>query len=331
MDSATYSASSRLQAAGLQPAIALFEDAARSVLPRAPQPIAIADHGAANGYNSLLPVNTAIRVLRGRTCSDRAILVVHTDVAENDFSALFATLADDPDSYLKKEQAVFASSVGRSFYQQILPANSIALGWSSWAVHWLSRIPMPVPDHAGLPTAPMMRCGAPTPGRPPRTGMSSSRSAAANHSPAAGSWCWPWPWSPTVVRATAPPSTPSWPDCADWSTTVSSPPRRPAACRCPSMARDEKDFGPVRPSGRFEGLSIEHLELFNAEDRFWAQYRLDNDASAFAAKWAGFPGPPSFRRSPPPSTAASAITRAAGFVERLEALVATELAGRLNR
>ena len=38
----------------------------------------------------------------------------------------------------------------------------------------------------------------------------------------------------------------------------------------------------------FAGLSIEHLELFNAEDRFWAQYRLDNDASAFAAKWAGF-------------------------------------------
>ena len=93
MDSATYSASSRLQAAGLQPAIALFEDAARSVpLPRAPQPIAIADYGAANGYNSLLPVNTAIRVLRGRTRSDRAILVVHTDVAEVALVAIEALL-----------------------------------------------------------------------------------------------------------------------------------------------------------------------------------------------------------------------------------------------
>ena len=96
----------------------------------------------------------------------------------------------------------------------------------------------------------------------------------------------------------------------------------------PSMARDEKDFrAPFAPSGRFEGLSIEHLELFNAEDRFWAQYRLDNDASAFAAKWAGF-----LRAAIFPSLAAAldggvGDARAAGFVERLEALVATELAG----
>ena len=94
----------------------------------------------------------------------------------------------------------------------------------------------------------------------------------------------------------------------------------------PSMARDEKDFrAPFAPSGRFEGLSIEHLELFNAEDRFWAQYRLDNDASAFAAKWAGF-----LRAAIFPSLAAAPRRRRrrspAGFVERLEAMVATELA-----
>ena len=267
-------------------------------------------------------------MLRGRTRSDRAILVVHTDVAENDFSALFATLVDDPDSYLKKEQAVFASSVGRSFYQQILPSNSIALGWSSWAVHWLSRIPMPVPDHVQVSYS-----------ADDEVRRAYARQAAEDWhefvafrgrelAPAAGWWCWPWPWSPTVVRVTAPPSTPSWPDCADWSTTVSSPPRRPAACRCPRWPATRRTFG-LRspPSGRFEGLSIEHLELFNAEDRFWAQYRLDNDASAFAAKWAGF-----LRAAIFPSLAAAldggvGDARAAGFVERLEALVATELAG----
>ena len=151
MDSATYSASSRLQAAGLQPAITLFEEAARTVpLPRAPQPIAIADYGAANGYNSLLPIGAAIAIVRERTRPDHAILVAHTDVAGNDFTALFATLAEDPDSYLKKDAATFASAVGRSFYTQILPSQSIALGWSSWAVHWLSRIPMPIPDHVQI-------------------------------------------------------------------------------------------------------------------------------------------------------------------------------------
>ena len=103
MDSATYSASSRLQAAGLRPAITLFEEAARTVpLPRAPQPIAIADYGAANGYNSLLPIGAAIAIVRERTRPDHAILVAHTDVAENDFTALFRTLDEDPDSYLEE-------------------------------------------------------------------------------------------------------------------------------------------------------------------------------------------------------------------------------------
>ena len=82
MDSGSYSASSRLQAAGLQPAIKLFEEAAEVVpLPRPPQPIVIADYGAATGHNSLLPVGAAIAVLRKRTRPEHSVLVAHTDLA----------------------------------------------------------------------------------------------------------------------------------------------------------------------------------------------------------------------------------------------------------
>jgi len=96
----------------------------------------------------------------------------------------------------------------------------------------------------------------------------------------------------------------------------------------PSMARDEKDCrAPFAPSGRFEGLSIEHLELFNAEDRFWAQYRLDNDATAFGAKWAGFLQAAIFPSLVAALDGGIADARAAGFMKRLEALVAAELAG----
>ena len=97
MESATYTASSRLQAAGLLPAIALFERTAAEVpLPTPPQPIVIADYGAATGHNSLKPMSAAIEVLRRRTRHDHAILVAHTDVPDNDFTALFRTLAEDP-------------------------------------------------------------------------------------------------------------------------------------------------------------------------------------------------------------------------------------------
>src|SRR6187549_3441758 len=122
MDSTSYTASSRLQAAGLDAAMALFEKAAAAVpLPKPPQPIVIADYGAASGHNSLLPVSAAIAVLRKRTRHDHSLLVVHTDLPDNDFTAMFQTLTDDPDSYLRKDAATFASAVGRSFYTQILP------------------------------------------------------------------------------------------------------------------------------------------------------------------------------------------------------------------
>jgi S-adenosylmethionine-dependent carboxyl methyltransferase len=41
---------------------------------------------------------------------------------------------------------VFPCAVGRSFYEQILPLSSVTLGWSSWAVQWLSRVPALIPD-----------------------------------------------------------------------------------------------------------------------------------------------------------------------------------------
>src|SRR5208283_487279 len=146
--SPTYTQSSRLQAAGLPRAIALFERIAEQVaLPTSPQPIIIADYGAANGRNSLKPMSAAIAVLRRRTRHDHAILVAHTDVADNDFTALFRTLADDPESYLHLDTATFASAIGRSFYGQIVPSKTVNLGWTSWATQWLSRMPCEVHDH----------------------------------------------------------------------------------------------------------------------------------------------------------------------------------------
>ena len=53
---------------------------------------------------------------------------------------------NDPDSYIS-QPAVFPMAVGRSFYHQLLPDNSVTLGWCSWAVAWLSRAPDVIPDH----------------------------------------------------------------------------------------------------------------------------------------------------------------------------------------
>ena len=94
-------------------------------LPELPQPIAIADHGAATGYNSLLPIGAAITVLRTCTRADHAILVAaHTDLPDNDFTALFTTLTGGSGQLpglLTRPPSPPRS--GRSFYQQILPSE----------------------------------------------------------------------------------------------------------------------------------------------------------------------------------------------------------------
>jgi SAM dependent carboxyl methyltransferase len=142
-----YNRSSHVQAAGLSPAVPLLEQAARMVpLAADPQPVVIADYGSSEGHNSLGPLAAAISRLRERVGPERAISVVHTDLPENDFTALFRMLAADSNSYLCGDPAVFTSAIGRSFYEQILPANSVTLAWSSWAVQWLSRVPAPIPD-----------------------------------------------------------------------------------------------------------------------------------------------------------------------------------------
>lgn len=285
-----YTEASRLRAAGLTPAIALFESAAAQVpLPEGSQPIVIADYGAANGHNSLRPISAAIRVLRRRTRHDHAILVAHTDVPPNDFTALFHTLSDDPESYLHQDAATFTSAIGRSFYGQIVPSKTVNLGWTSWATQWLSRMPCEISDHVHI------------------SGSSDGRARAAYADQAARDWHnfvafrgrELAPEGRLVVLTLAADED----DTAGFATLLeavvealdeharSGLVRRDEVHRMaiPTFPRAEKDFrAPFSPSGRFEGLVIEHLETFNAEDRFWGRYRMDGDADAFGAQWAAF-------------------------------------------
>ncbi len=95
----------------------------------------------------------------------------------------------------------------------------------------------------------------------------------------------------------------------------------------PVVGRRAADLlAPFAPSGRFEGLSVEHLDVSDAEDRYWHQYRSDHDAQAFGACWAGFLRASSF------ATLADALDGGRGdgrrqeFFDRLESGVAARMA-----
>jgi len=322
-----YNRSSQVQAAGLSPAVPMLEWAAKKArIPEASQPIVIADYGSSQGHNSLVPIGAAIDVLRKRIGPERAISVVHTDLPENDFTALFQTLLSDPNSYLHKYVAVFASAIGRSFYEQILPSESVTLGWSSWAIQWLSKVPGSIPDQVQV---------AFSKDEPTR---------AAFHKQSAEDWrsfllargrelCpggrlavltmaleddGNFGYSPLVKALYA-----ALKDLLESGFIGEEEFRRMVI---PTVGRSRADLlAPFDAEGRFGGLRVEEAEVFIGEDHIWAEFERNGDRRAFGAQWTAFA-----RGSVFPTLArgldGGGNARAAEFMDRLEAGTAARLA-----
>ncbi|MES2221982.1 MAG: SAM-dependent methyltransferase [Acidobacteriota bacterium] len=327
-----YNRSSRVQAAGLSPALPMLQRAAQTAaLPADTQPVVLADYGSSQGRNSLAPMNAAIDALRQRIGPDRPISVIHTDLPQNDFSALFHTLNNDPNSYLQTQSAVFASAVGRSYFQQILPPASVTLGWSSWAVQWLSRVPGIIPDQVQISFS------------------HDPAARAAFSAQAAEDWqtflkrraCELMPGGKLVVLTMsvdddgnfgyAPLVRAIYATLLDLvqSGLVTSDEARHMAI--PTVARSRADFlAPFERNGRFAGLLVEELETFDGEDGIWLDYQQHKDATQFAAQWAAFS-----RASVYPTLAGNlesgGASRVVDFCDRLEAGTAARLAAAPER
>jgi hypothetical protein len=263
---------------------------------------------------------------------DRAISVVHTDLPENDFPVLFQTLNNDPDSYLRGDPAVFAMAVGRSFYDQILPSNSVTLGWSSWAAHWLSRCPGPIPDQVQAIFS-----------QDAATRAIFGRQAAEDWerflSMRERELC---PGGRLVVLAMA----------ADYrgelgqralvnaiygalSDLVESGFLREeemARMAIPSMARTRDEFlAPFAAGGNVASLCVEEMEIYLGEDYFWTAFEQTADAQAYGAKWAAFSRASAFPSLAKNLDAGADGARSAAFFQQLEAAMARRVATRPER
>jgi hypothetical protein len=328
-----YNRNSRVQASGLRPALPLLERAAQAAaLPAGTAPVVIADYGSAAGHNSMLPMSTAIAVLRRRAGDDRPISIVHTDVPGNDFSGLFQALQNDPDSYRHATTGVYSSAVGQSFYEQILPSQSVSIGWSSWAVQWLSRTPATIPDQV-------------------QVSFSKDAAARAAYARQADE---DWraflshrdqelrPGGQLVVITMA---------LSDDGKFGYEPllaaiyggllnlvgegfigEAEVERMVIPTVGRRRVDFlAPFDKSGRFGSLKVETAEVFFGEDGIWAEYEQARDAGAFGARWAAFSRASVFQTLSFGLEEGHADPRAGEFVTKLERHVAEKLAERPER
>jgi SAM dependent carboxyl methyltransferase len=314
----SYNRHAATQAAGGLLALPLLEKAARDLaLGPDDGPIVIADYGSSQGKNSLKPMRVAIAALRARVSRGRPICVVHVDVAENDFSTLFAVLETAPDSYLSDDSDVFPSAVGRSFYRQVLPSGAVHLGWSSYAAVWLSHAPTTIPGHFWISsTSGDIRAAFERQGAEDWEAFLRLRSRELR------------PGGRLVVTLPSPPE--------DGQSRIHVGMNHTNAVLAEMVAegaitadelarmlllayprRKNELLAPFGDRGRFESLTVEHCEIFSVPDPDWPQYERDGDGDKLAAKHTGF-----YRATFMPSLA-SALTPERGaegrraFIDRL--------------
>ncbi len=111
----------------------------------------LADMGCADGGTSLDMMQTAITEIRQKA-SAIPVSIIYTDQPRNDFNALVKNIhgLGPFKSYLPQFTNLFPLFSGTSFYRKILPSNSLHLGFSATAMHWLSGKPGDISNHVHM-------------------------------------------------------------------------------------------------------------------------------------------------------------------------------------
>jgi hypothetical protein len=329
-----YNLHARLPANGAALAIPALERAVEKMaLEAGDGPIVIADYGSSQGKNSLAPMEVAIRGLRARLGPDRSISIFHIDQPSNDFNSLFGVLSSDPDRYTRDDANVFPHAIGRSFYEPVLPPDSVGLAWSSYAAVWLSCVPSPIPGHIF-----------------PSRALGAVRNAYARQ--AAEDWENFLSLRATEMRegarlvvvlpALLEHISPGFTELLDHANDALAEMVRDGAITAEernrmvlaSYPRTKKELlAPFAETGQFRGLVVEECEVFPAKSPGWEEYEADRDAELLARKQALF-----FRAVFTPSLAAALTLTAEGdagaaarFADRLQESMVRRLARRPAR
>nr|GEU68000.1 probable S-adenosylmethionine-dependent methyltransferase At5g38780 [Tanacetum cinerariifolium] len=100
-------------------------------------PLCIADLGCSVGPNTFIVIENIINSVKLKhhtlTIPTPEFHVFFNDHASNDFNTLFKTLPS--------EKQYYAAAVPGSFYCRLFPCSSVHVIHSSFAIHWLSKVP----------------------------------------------------------------------------------------------------------------------------------------------------------------------------------------------
>jgi hypothetical protein len=89
-----------------------------------------------------------------KTGNKKPIEILYTDLASNDFSTLFRTMqgmqGDSDYAYQTQHHDVFVHGCGTGFHQQLMASDTLALGFSATAMHYVSEKPCQISNHVHM-------------------------------------------------------------------------------------------------------------------------------------------------------------------------------------
>jgi hypothetical protein len=288
-----YNRNSALQAGGIALLSPTWLEACESV-DLGHGPVRIMDLASSQGRNSMAPMAIAIQAVRRRGGADRAIEIIHTDLPSNDFTALFDAVLVDPSSYLVGRAGVFPAAIGRSYFEPLVPPQSVHLAWNTWSMQWMSHLPAHARDHvlAGMSEDPdlvaavghaqtadwtkflALRARELRPGGKLLTAFTARTDAETG---------WEWLlgelWSSILDLV------------ADHVLDAGEAERMTIPI---GLRRLDDVRRPFSSDRTFEGLIAEHIGLKQADDAHWAEYERTGDSQTFGMRhaeatraWAG--------------------------------------------
>jgi hypothetical protein len=183
---------------------------------------------------------------------------------------------------------VFPCAIGRSFYEAVLPPDSVHLGWCSYAAVWLRRIPCLIPGHffpagtTGEVRAAFERQGAEDWGTFLSLRAREMRTGAR---------------LVVVLPAMAEDGSSRFPEIMNHANAVLAEmaaegviTAEERACMVLGSYTRRKDelLAPFAKGRQFQELTVEVCDMTNLPDAAWADYQTDGDKEALATKRALF-------------------------------------------
>ena len=112
-----------------------------------------ADFGSADGGTSQEMWFNIIKLIRSKG-DDRQIEILYTDLASNDFSTLFKTMqgmyGNSQFAFQNLFSNVYVHGCGTGFHQQLMANNTLTLGFSATAMHYVSERPCLIENHVHM-------------------------------------------------------------------------------------------------------------------------------------------------------------------------------------